>query len=68
VQKGGAFRLEPNMTVMQAIAMGGGITARGTERGVRINRRHGGTVEKIEARLTDLVQADDVVYVRESLF
>ena len=68
VQKGGAFRLEPNMTVMQAIAMGGGITPRGTERGVRINRRHGGSVERIEARLTDLVQADDVVYVRESLF
>jgi polysaccharide export outer membrane protein len=38
VQKGGAYRVEPNMTVMQAIAMGGGITPRGTERGIKISR------------------------------
>ena len=69
VQKAGAYRLEPHMTVMQAIAMGGGLTVRGTERGVRIHRRDAnGNVKKIDASLTDLVQSDDVVFVRESLF
>ena len=69
VQKAGAYRLEPHMTVMQAIAMGGGLTVRGTERGVRIHRRDAnGNVRKLDASLTDLVQSDDVVFVRESLF
>ena len=69
VQKAGAYRLEPHMTVMQAIAMGGGLTPRGTERGVRIHRRgDNGEVQKLQARLTDPVQTDDVIYVRESLF
>ncbi|MEO5675975.1 MAG: polysaccharide export protein EpsE [Usitatibacter sp.] len=69
VQKSGAYRLEPNMTVMQAIAMGGGLTVRGTERGVRVHRRtDNGGVKKIDVSLTDAVQTDDVVYVRESLF
>jgi len=69
VQKAGAYRLEPHMTVMQAIAMGGGLTVRGTERGVRIHRRDAsGNVKKFEVALTDQVQTDDVVFVRESLF
>ena len=68
VQKGGAYRIEPNMTVMQAIAMGGGITPRGTERGIKINRRDGSGVKRIDGSLTTTVQADDVIYVRESLF
>jgi polysaccharide export outer membrane protein len=68
VQKGGAYRVEPHMTVMQAIAMGGGITPRGTERGIKISRRDAQGVRRIDANLTDTIQADDVIYVRESLF
>ena len=68
VNKAGAYRLEPHMTVMQAIALGGGINARGTERGLKIHRRDGSGVKKIDARLTDEVNPDDVVYVRESIF
>ncbi len=68
VNKAGAYRLEPHMTVMQAIALGGGINPRGTERGIQIHRKDGNGVKKIGARMTDEVRADDVVYVRESLF
>ena len=68
VQKGGAYRVEPNMTVMQAIAMGGGVTPRGTLRGIKISRREGSNVREISAHLTDTVKPDDVVYVSESLF
>jgi polysaccharide biosynthesis/export protein len=69
VHKGGAYRLENGMTVMQAIAMGGGITPRGTERGIKVTRRNGdGKTHDMTVRLTDPVQTDDVIYVRESLF
>jgi len=69
VQKGGAYRVEPHMTVMQAIALASGITPRGTERGVKLSRRDAnGKVRKIDVALTDPVQPDDVIYVRESLF
>jgi polysaccharide export outer membrane protein len=68
VQKAGAYRVEPHMTVMQALAMGGGLTTRGTERGIRIHRRNGEQISRLDAKLTDTVQNDDVIYVRESLF
>ena len=69
VHRGGAFRVEKDMTVMQAIALGGGITPRGTTRGLEIHRKNGdGQVHRMNARLTDTVQVDDVIYVRESLF
>jgi polysaccharide export outer membrane protein len=68
VQKGGAYRLEPNMTVMQALALGGGLTTRGTQRGIKIARHTAEGVREIDARLTDPVKEDDVIYVRESLF
>jgi polysaccharide biosynthesis/export protein len=68
VQKAGAYRLEPHMTVMQALALGGGLSPRGTQRGIKIARRTDKGVREINARLTDLVQNDDVIYVSESLF
>ena len=68
VNRAGAYRLEPHMTVMQAIALGGGLNTRGTERGLRIHRRDGAGVKRIDARPTDEVVVDDVIYVKESLF
>jgi polysaccharide export outer membrane protein len=69
VQRAGAYRLEPNMAVVQALSLGGGLTPRGTERGLKIHRRMpDGTVQKLNAGPIDAVQADDVIYVRESLF
>jgi len=69
VQRGGAYRLEPDMTVMQAVSIGGGLTPRGTLRGLEIQRRSvEGEVQNIDVRPTDIVQADDVIRVRASLF
>ena len=69
VQRPGAFRLEQNMTVVQALSMGGGITPRGTQRGITILRRGAdGTLQELEAELADPVKKDDVIYVKESLF
>lgn len=69
VQRPGVYRIERDMTVMQALAQGGGLTLRGTERGIRVHRRDkGGKIERIEPAMDDAVKADDVIYVRESLF
>lgn len=69
VQHAGSYRLDRNMTVMQALAQGGGLTPRGTERGLRLHRRSpDGQVEVLDAKMTQRLQPDDVIYVRESLF
>jgi polysaccharide export outer membrane protein len=69
VQKPGAYRLESNMTVQQVLALGGGLTPRGTERGMRIKRSDGaGNVTELAAKQGDVVQVNDVIYVKESLF
>ena len=69
VQKPGSYRLERNMTVLQVLSVGGGLTPRGTERGMRIKRRTAdGKVSEFNAKHEDLIQIDDVIYVKESLF
>lgn len=69
VQHPGTYKLERNMTVIQALSVGGGLSPRGTDRGVRLKRRDAdGTLREITAKHEDIVQTDDVVYVRESLF
>jgi polysaccharide export outer membrane protein len=69
VQKAGAYRLQSQMTVMQAIAVGGGLTPRGTLHGLRIERRSpDGRVSRVSVQPSDVVRADDVIMVRERLF
>jgi polysaccharide export outer membrane protein len=69
VSRAGAYRVEPNMNVMQAIAAGGGITPRGSDRRVKL-RRAGADGQGVEtdAKLLDVVKPDDVIYVKEALF
>lgn len=69
VQRPGAYRIERNMTVMQALSLGGGPTLRGTDKGLRLTRRNPqGLVQEYEANLNDPVRKDDILYVRERLF
>jgi polysaccharide export outer membrane protein len=69
VQRPGVFRIEPGMTLMQALAESGGLTARGTQRGIKVHRRDAnGVVSVLDMGLNDAVQRDDVIYVKESLF
>jgi polysaccharide export outer membrane protein len=69
VQHPGSYRLERDMTVMQALSVGGGLTPRGTERGIQVNRREpDGAVRTLEPKLTDKLRENDVVNVKESLF
>lgn len=69
VQRAGAYRLEPEISVMNAISLGGGLTPRGTDRGLQIRRRMpDGQTRTLNAKLGDAVEPNDVIYVRESLF
>jgi polysaccharide export outer membrane protein len=69
VQKPGSYRLERDMTVIQALSVGGGLTPRGTERGLRIKRRSAdGKQLMIDVKNDTEMKPDDVVYVKESFF
>jgi len=69
VQRPGALRLERGMTVMQALASGGGLTQRGTDKNIKMHRRAtDGKMKEIEGALTESLSDGDVIYVRESLF
>ncbi len=68
-QRPGSFRVERGMTVMQALAQGGGPTGRGTENKLRLHRKAAdGSIEQIVPKLTDPVLPNDVIYVNERLF
>lgn len=68
-QRPGAYRIERGMTIMQALATGGGPTTRGSEKRLRLHRKaSNGNVLQSDPHLTDKVQPNDVIYVNESLF
>jgi len=69
VQRPGPFRVERAMTVQQALSAGGGLTTRGSERGLRVIRRDADGVQRtVAAKADDIVQGGDVIMVRESWF
>lgn len=69
VQRPGSYRIEPKLTVAQALSLGGGLTTRGTERGIIVKRTtEKAGVQNIEVKLTDLIQKDDVIVVDERWF
>lgn len=68
-QRPGPYRVERGMTVMQALAQGGGPTARGSQNRLKLHRRDAtGKVIETVPQLTDVVRPEDVIYVRESIF
>ena len=69
VQKPGMYVMQRNMTVMQAVATGGGLTPRGTERSIRLFRRDAkGVAHKVSVSATEPIKPDDVISVGEGLF
>lgn len=70
VLRSGAYPMEPELNVMRALALAGGLTQRGSERRVSISRkdRVSGELHKQKVRLDALVQPGDVIYVDERFF
>ena len=63
VRSPGPYNHEPNLTVLQAISLAGGLTERGSDRRVRILRDK----KEFDAKPTDSVQANDTIIVRQRL-
>ena len=60
---------EHGMTVVQALSRSGGVTQRGSSNRVEIRRRDAdGQFVTLRPELTDLVQADDVILIKERIF
>jgi len=69
VRSPNAYPLKPGMTVMQALALGGGANERGSRKRIEVQRQNAdGVVETRSASLADVVYPNDVIYVRERLF
>ena len=68
VRNGGTFVLEPGLSVEQAIALAGGLTERGTNRGIKATRALNGKTSEVELKLSDKVQAGDVIHIKQRLF
>ena len=69
VQKPSMYKLEPNLTVLQAISLAGGVTPKGSDRRVEIKRAgKNGEQIVIKPKPNDLVQPEDVIRVKESIF
>jgi len=67
VRTPGSYTLEPNMTVLQAISMAGGVTERGSGRRLKVTRVVNGERKELDAKPTDGVQAGDTITVRQRL-
>ena len=65
----GAYPVKSGMTVMQAISIGGGLTPRASESRIKLRRATAdGKTREYDASLVDQIKADDVIFVKESLF
>jgi len=68
VKRPGRYRLERGMTVMQALAVASGVSETGSEKGILLNRQGPNGLRSIESSLSDGLQPDDVLYVKERFF
>jgi len=69
VQKPGSYRIEPDISVVKALSIAGGLTLRGTENGIIIKRKtQNGSLQEIDADLSDPILKDDVIFVDERWF
>lgn len=63
------YRLEPGMTVVEAITRAGGITPRGSRNRIEIRRSNAdGTFTTRGASLDDVVEPDDVIRIKGRIF
>ena len=64
----GAYPLQPGMTVLQALSLAGGMTARGAAGRINVIREVDGEQQEVRVTLEDIVQADDTLVVPQRYF
>lgn len=65
VRTPGQYPLRSNMSVQQAIAAAGGLSERGSDRGLRVLRKVNGKDVHIDVKMTDIVRPNDTIIVRQ---
>ena len=68
IRNGGSYVLEPGTTMQQAIAMAGGLTERGSDRGITVTRLINGKSTDVKVTLEDKVQPNDTIIIRNRFF
>ena len=68
VKNPGKYMLEKGTDVLKAITIAGGATEKAAIKRIKIIREKGGHKIEIRAKLTDPVQAEDIIIVPESFF
>ena len=69
VRNAGQFIWEPGLTVQQAIALAGGLSERGSDRRIKVDRRMpDGTIKEMSVELNSLVEPNDTVKVSQRIF
>ena len=69
VQHPGQYKLLRNTSISQAISIGGGLTPRGTQRGAIVKRVDAkGKEHKVSVKDEDILQPNDVLLIKASLF
>jgi polysaccharide export outer membrane protein len=68
VKNPGAYPVQRNTTVLQALSLAGGVTERGATGRIKIVRTEKGKTVEVRVKLTDIVRAGDTIMVPERFF
>lgn len=68
VKNPGAYAVDPGTTVLQLLSLAGGLTDRGSDNRIRIQRVVNGKQSEVGAKLTDVVKPGDTIIVKERFF
>jgi polysaccharide export outer membrane protein len=68
VKNPGSLVWEPGLTVDQAIARAGGLTERGSTRGINARRMVKGKMKDVNLDMRDEIQPDDVITIKQRIF
>ena len=68
VKSPGAYSIQRNTTVLQALSLAGGITDRGATGRIKIVRVDNGRTVELKVKLTDVVRPGDTIMVPERFF
>jgi polysaccharide export outer membrane protein len=65
IRNPGSFKYVRGITVQQAIAVAGGLSERGSDRGVKLRRVMGDQQKLIDVKLTDVILPGDTIIIRQ---
>ena len=68
VKNPGAFVIQKDTTVLQALSLAGGVTENGAMNRIKIVRMVNGEKKEIKVKLTDVVRPGDTIIVPERYF